>query len=346
MDMQATSGAASARVGVVAIGRNEGERLARCLRSVAGHPCVYVDSGSVDDSPGVARSLGVDIVQLAIPPNFTAARARNEGLARLLALHPDLRFVQMVDGDCEVRDGWIATALSALERDARCAAVLGRRRERHPDRSVYNALCDDEWDIPLGEAAGCGGDALFRVAALDAVGGYDEAMIAGEDSEMSMRMRKAGWHLTRIDAEMTLHDAAMLRLGQWWRRARRAGHGFAEMAWRHPDARWPDWPRSVRSLVVWGAALPAVLALCLVPAILHRPAWAVGALPILGAYAAKAAQIAWRARRAGMAPKVALAKGVLLMLAKPAGFGGVVRFHLNRLKGRRSTIIEYKGAAA
>jgi glycosyltransferase involved in cell wall biosynthesis len=171
------------KVGLVVIGRNEGERLARCLKSVrAVANRVYVDSGSTDGSLALARHEGVALVELAVPPQFTAARARNSGLGRLLADDPDLEFVQMVDGDCEVQPGWIAAALAALRAEPDLALVFGRRRERYPERSIYNALCDDEWNAPVGESPGCGGDALFRVAALRQVDFYNPAMIAGEDT--------------------------------------------------------------------------------------------------------------------------------------------------------------------
>src|SRR5271167_324284 len=158
---------AQMKLGLVVIGRNEGERLARCLTSVRSIPKrVYVDSGSTDSSVALARIEGVTIVELTAPPNFTAARARNAGLARLLRDDPDLEFVQMVDGDCEVDPSWINIALATLRTDPNLAVVFGRRRERCPEESVYNALCDDEWNLAIGDSPGCGGDALFRVKAL------------------------------------------------------------------------------------------------------------------------------------------------------------------------------------
>lgn len=335
------------RVGVVVIGRNEGERLRRCLASVAGVGArVYVDSGSTDGSVAMARAAGVTVVDLDLATPFTAARARNAGLARLLEEQPGLTFAQMVDGDCEVRSGWIEAALAALDADPGLALVFGRRRERHPERTIYNALCDDEWNVPLGEAAGCGGDALIRVAALRAVGGYADDMIAGEDSEMSMRMRKLGWRLARIDAEMTWHDAAILRFGQWWRRAKRGGHGFAEMAHRHPDARWPDWPRTCRSILAWGAVLPLLLAGALLLGLLASRLWLLAAAAPIALYAYKMARIAAAKRARGLPGGTAAGIGVLLMLGKIPELLGLAHYHRNRLSGRRSRIIEYKGAAA
>jgi glycosyltransferase involved in cell wall biosynthesis len=126
---------------VVVIGRNEGDRLRACLRSLQYVPYrVYVDSGSTDGSQGLARSMGFELVELGTPPNFTAARARNAGFQRLLELAPHTELVQMVDGDCEVRAEWLEEAARAILSEERLAAVFGRRRERFPEASVYNML--------------------------------------------------------------------------------------------------------------------------------------------------------------------------------------------------------------
>jgi cellulose synthase/poly-beta-1,6-N-acetylglucosamine synthase-like glycosyltransferase len=333
------------KIGLVVIGRNEGDRLARCLDSVCEIPNrVYVDSGSTDSSVALARQKGVAVVGLQTPPPFTAARARNAGLMELLASHPELEFVQMVDGDCEVRDGWIGTALTALRTEPDLALVFGRRRERFPERSVYNALCDDEWNTPIGESPGCGGDALFRITALRQVDFYNAAMIAGEDSEMSMRLRKCGWRLRRIDAEMTWHDAAMTRFGQWWNRTRRSGHGFGEMAHLHPDARNPNWPRTVRSIVLWGGAMPLALVISTALASAVNPRWWIFPALLLAPWPLRMFQLSRRQRRRGLSPKVARASGILLMIGKIPQFIGLIGYYRDRLTGHASRLIEYKGA--
>ena len=166
------------RVGAVAIGRNEGRRLEACLRSLASRvrQLVYVDSGSTDGSPERARALGAQVVELDMSIPFTAARARNAGWT---ALASDLEYVMFVDGDCEVVDGFIDEAARTLDARQDVAVVCGRRRERHPERSIYNLVCDIEWDTPVGEAEACGGDALMRLQAVRAVDGYDPELIHG-----------------------------------------------------------------------------------------------------------------------------------------------------------------------
>ncbi len=334
-------------LGLVVIGRNEGERLARCFASTRSIPRrVYVDSGSTDGSVELARTEGIDIVELAVPPPFTAARARNAGIAQLLASQPDLEFAQMLDGDCEMQPGWIESALAVLRNDPQLAAVFGRLRERYPERSIYNALCDDEWNVPVGESPVVGGPAMFRLAALAEVNFYNSVMIAGEDTELAMRLRKRGWRLRRIDAEMGLHDAAIIRFSQWWSRARRSGHGFGEMAFLHPDARDPNWPRTVRGIVVWGGAMPSLLLVAAALAITLSARWWLAVLVLLLAWPLNMARIARRRRRQGLRPEVARASGVLLMLGKLPQFLGLLGFHRDRLLGRAARLIEYKGPSS
>ncbi|TVQ56697.1 MAG: glycosyltransferase family 2 protein, partial [Spirulina sp. DLM2.Bin59] len=165
-----------AKIGVVTIGRNEGDRLLRCLQSLIaqlppGTPIVYVDSGSTDGSLSQAEALGVEAIALDLSIPFTAARSRNTGFFHLLAQHPDLAYVQFIDGDCELIPGWIEGAIAHLEAHPQCAIVCGRRRERFPDASPYNRLAEMEWNTPVGEAEACGGDSLARIVALQGVNG-------------------------------------------------------------------------------------------------------------------------------------------------------------------------------
>ncbi len=333
------------RVGIVVIGRNEGARLVRCLESLPqGVARVYVDSASTDDSVGVARARGIDAIELTTPPRLSAARARNTGLAHLVARNPDLDFVQMIDGDCELQSGWLDAGVAALDADPGLALVFGRRRERYPDRSIYNALCDDEWNVPVGPATACGGDVLCRVAPLRAIHGYDPDMIAGEDPDMAVRLRGAGWRLARIDHEMTLHDAAILEFGQWWLRCKRAGHAFAELASRHPELRAPDYRRSCRSILIWAGVIPVLIVAALLAAAIGGVIFALAAAALLLIWPAKMAQIA-RAKSRTLPPRVAIASGVLLMLGKFPELFGLLRFRRGRIDGQSSGLIEYKQAA-
>ena len=320
--------------GLVAIGRNEGERLRSCLQSAAmsGAPLVYVDSGSSDGSVALARALRCETVELDPSAPFTAARARNEGFERLCALAPDLAYVQFVDGDCEIAAGWLEAAAGFLDANPTVAAVSGRRRERYPERSVYNMLCDIDWDRPPGETSACGGDAMIRVDAFRAVGGYRAALIAGEDPELCVRLRDAGWRIWRLAAPMTLHDAVMTRFVQWWKRSMRTGYAFAQGVHLHGASPKRHCVRESRSAWLWGLGLPAAAAAA---ALWLGPA---GLAPLL-AYPLQIARLGLGGTRS---PRENWWSALFLVLGKLPEAAGQVKFLMERHGAQRSRLIEYK----
>ncbi|AVD83322.1 glycosyltransferase family 2 protein [Pseudomonas sp. SWI6] len=321
-------------IGVVIIGRNEGLRLERCLASVAGcaDTVVYVDSGSTDGSVQHALDQGVEVVSLDLSIPFTAARARNEGFAHLHGVMPSLRLVQFVDGDCEVVAGWLEQAQAFLQAHPEVAVVCGRRRERYPRHSIYNLLCDLEWDTPLGETKACGGDALIRAEAFLAVSGFRADLIAGEEPEMCVRLRAGGWKIWRLGVEMTLHDADMTRFSQWWRRSMRAGYAFAQGAHLHGETPERHWRKESRRAWFWGLGLP------LASVVASLSLGSVGLLPLL-IYPLQTMRLA---RRGGRTWRENWLQAVFLVLGKFPEMVGQAKFLLNRFGAGKSALIEYK----
>ena len=342
-------------IGVVAIGRNEGARLRRSLESLrdqaAGASIVYVDSDSTDGSVELARSLGVEVVLLDMSKPFTAARARNAGFARLMEIDPGVKYVQFLDGDCEVAESWLDLAQRALEERPEVAVVFGRRRERFPEASIYNRLADVEWSMigwsdgsPGGEVVACGGDAVVRVEALRAVGGYNPSIPAGEEPELCQRLRAQGWTVVRLDAAMTWHDSAMFHFRQWAKRQFRTGYGGRDFSTRFGRPGNDPFIPQLRSARVWGLGWPvALVAGSAVGTFLGGP-WAgfAAASVLLLAPLAQAARIAWRNRdRAGSLREAAL-YGVLSMIGKPYQAAGQLLFLRDYRQGRHARLIEYK----
>jgi GT2 family glycosyltransferase len=325
------------QVGLVAIGRNEGKRLRQCLTSAVAQTShiVYVDSGSTDDSITIAQSLGVDVVSLDLSTPFTAARARNAGFKRLLELEPDIDYVQFVDGDCELVQDWINQAANILDNQLDMAVVCGRRREQYPEQSIYNTLCDIEWDTPVGEASACGGDALMRVTAFKQINGFNPTLIAGEEPELCVRMRQYNWKIFRIDAEMTLHDAQMQKFSQWWKRFERAGHAYAEGAWLHGKSPERHWVRECRSIWFWGLFMP-------VTGLVFIPPTHGFSLLIFGLYLLSMYKIYRYGNHRGLKPKDAALYGVSCVLGKLPNVQGQIIFHRNQLMGKTKQLIEYK----
>jgi glycosyltransferase involved in cell wall biosynthesis len=321
-------------VGVVIIGRNEGERLVQCLRSVTKDAdlVVYVDSGSTDGSVALARSMGVNVVELDMQFPFTAARARNEGFRRLRGPGPEVNYVQFVDGDCEVADGWLHKAQLFLDNHTDIAVVCGRRRERYPERSVYNAMCDLEWDTPVGQAMSCGGDAMFRVGVFTSVQGYRDDLIAGEEPELCFRLRSRGWKVWRLDEEMTKHDAAIYTFRQWWIRAIRSGHAYAQGAALHGNSRERFRAREVRGVWFWALLIPAAT-------LIAAPPLGLWAFVLLVVYPLQVARIAIRSTRSrGMRWK----RAFFLVLGKFPELLGQLKFLRHHFMRKQTPLIEYK----
>ena len=322
------------QMGVVVIGRNEGERLGRCLRSVVDTvpQVVYVDSGSTDRSVEMAREMGVEVVGLDMRIPFTAARARNEGFHRLSAAKPGLTYVQFVDGDCEIVPGWLEKAVAFLDAHDDVAAVCGRRRERHPENSIYNMLCDIEWDTKVGEARYCGGDAMLRVDAFTKINGYRVDLITSEDPEICVRLRSAGWRIWRVGEEMTIHDAAMLRFGQWWKRELRTGYGFAEGARLHGAPPERHFARESRSAWLWGLGLPLGVSVL-------ASWWGAWALAMFLIYPLQVVRLAMRGTRSARENWWCAA---FLVLGKFPETLGQLKYMFHRYFGGQSRLIEYK----
>lgn len=327
------------RIAAVVIGRNEGQRLAECLQSVkaAGLHAVYVDSGSTDDSLATADALEVPALSLDPGRPFSAARGRNAGFEEVLRRWPGLEFVQFIDGDCILEPDFPGAAVTHFGSHPDCAIVTGHLSERYPEASIYNRLCAIEWRSPAGRIDNMnalGGIMAARASALIAVGGFNEQAIAGEEPDLGVRLGLSGYSIFKIDRPMATHDAQILRFGQWWRRAVRAGHALGHRYARHGRSRFRDGQREIRSVLLWGFALPLLMMMLL---------WPTRGLSLLllGGYAL----LGWRVYRyyvrTGVPRQDARVAARFIVYGKFAEFLGVLRYVLNRARGRFH-IIEYK----
>jgi GT2 family glycosyltransferase len=324
-----------ALAGVVVIGRNEGERLKRCLTSLGGMTShtVYVDSGSTDGSVEFSRSMGIPVCELDPARPFTAARARNEGFQALSSAHPHLDYVFFVDGDCEVAPGWIEAAVRFLDQHPDVAVAWGRRRERYPEKSVYNLLCDLEWSsVPVGETRACGGDAVVRITAFRQVRGYRADLICGEEPELCVRLRKTGWRIWHLADAMTLHDAALERFGQWWKRSLRCGYAYALGAHLHGAPPERLWREETRRAWLWGLWIP----LSILILTLTVTAWS------LLLFVLYPLQIVRLALRSGHALHASWVYAGALVLSKFPEMLGQLKFLRDRFGNTPARLIEYK----
>jgi len=330
----------SPRVSVVVIGRNEGQRLAACLRSIAaiepiegGIEVIYVDSDSHDGSPELAARLGATVLHVK-PGRPCAAIGRNAGWQ---AAHAP--FVLFLDGDTELHPEFLHTALKAMA-DAQVAVVWGHRRERHPEQSWYNRVLDLDWIYPPGLSDFCGGDALMRREVLESVKGFSHDLIAGEEPELCHRIRAQGYVILHIDQPMTLHDLAMTRWQAYWKRALRAGHAYAEVSQRLKNTDFPLWQRECRRNLLHVAVLLSLFVATVIFAGLLNNGWPFAGL--VGIYSALVIRSAYKARWKSNQRLTLLLYGIHSHLQQLPIALGQLSYWLNRLQKRQQRLIEYK----
>lgn len=320
-------------VAIVVIGRNEGARLIACLDSLEGsfEHIVYVDSGSTDGSAEAAIKRGANVVDLDMSIPFSAARARNAGIERLAeAGLPE--FVQFIDGDCVLDQDWIPKALSALTEMPRVGILTGWRTEVEPDASIYTRMAEHEWHRPAGDAEACGGDMIVRRRVLEATGGFTEMVVAAEDDEFCIRARAAGWRVYRLPIVMTYHNLGMTTFTQWWKRAERTGHGYAQVGHLHRG--YFQAPR--RRVMLYGLALPVLIVIAM-----------SAHLPVLAAFASLTyvvswVRTSWILQRDGASVIMAVQHALFLSLSRLPEMIGFARYYWRRITGKRMQLIEYK----
>jgi glycosyltransferase involved in cell wall biosynthesis len=329
------------QVGVVVIGRNEGSRLIRSLASLAEQSdrIVYVDSGSTDDSVQQAIALGTHVVQMDLSKPFTASRARNAGFAALVEQWPDITKVQFVDGDCQILPDWLADASAALDQDPKRVAVCGWGREIHPEHSVYNRICQVEWRMgSAGEVGAFGGLVMIQRAAFEAVGGFDDAVVAAEDDELAFRLRGNGGVIFKLDRDCFAHDANILRFGQWWKRAQRSGYAYAQVSSMHGLGPEKKFVKELKRTNVWGMVAPAV-------AVVGAPFTRGLSLGVLARYPVVAARATRVAQGRGSSLADSMAWGISCAFAVFPQVVGAQQFFRNRRRGQTHQMIEYKTTA-
>lgn len=321
-------------LGVVVIGKNEGQQLLRALGSIGPRAAavVYADSASTDDSVALVREHfpAVRVVQLDATRPLSPARGRNEGMAELRRALPDVALVQFLDGDCDLCPGWLEGASTYLEEHAEVGIVCGRLRERHRERNRFHRLADMEWAQPAGDIDDLGGIMMVRTRTWDDVDGQNADIPAAEEREFCRRALARGWRARRLPEDMALHDIDMEELSEWWTRMTRMGHSWAQGLWIYRDRYHL---RHVASLAVWGALIPALAV--------------VGALPTLGVsftllfpYRRLWRRMVVEREAQGDRPDDARLYATAMLAAKLAGTVGVARFFLRTLPagrgGRRS----------
>lgn len=255
---------AAPRLSVVVVGRNEGDRLVRCLESVSGmtplqgdFEILYVDSGSVDESPDRAREAGARIV--TVEGKSSAAVARNAGWRAARG-----EFVLFLDGAPVLDSDFPARALGVFE-DEKVALVRGARRDEKEEPTMYDtALAIDDLPPP-DDFELCWGEAMVRRSVLEQTNGFDVRLMAGEWPDLCRKIRELGLSLRNVADPMVVREGEPIGFGRYWKRLRRQGYGLAEASALCRTPPLPAWAVEARRIRPIGAvallSVPGAIAL-------------------------------------------------------------------------------------
>lgn len=198
---------------VIIVNYNTADLLASCLRSVLSQSACaevwVVDNASQDHSVAMVREQFPEVRLIASPENLGFARANN-----LAARQATGRFIHYLNPDTVVRPGCFAAMLRFME-DHPAIGMAGTRL-LYPDHTEQGSV---EKRYPgQRHAKGClaglpgsiawllGASLIARREVVEQVGGFsEEYFLYGEDIDLGLTVRRAGWELGFIAEAVVIH---------------------------------------------------------------------------------------------------------------------------------------------
>ena len=247
----------SVRVSILIKALNEEAKIARCLEAAVrevsgvGGEVILVDSLSTDRTVEMAKEFPVRIVQ------FEYVADRGCGAATQLGYQfARGEFLYLIDGDMVLQPGFLSKALDYLVDNPSVAGVGGLLVDTHIHTPADKRRAQEYGSITQVSAVDyLGGGGLYRASAIQSVGYLAHRWLkACEEAELGVRLRKAGWTLSRLPVVAVSHtghkESSIDMLRRLWRNGRMRAHGtFLRSAMGRP---W--WWKSAR--IVWFVFAP------------------------------------------------------------------------------------------
>ncbi len=180
---------------------------------------VVVDNGSTDGSADHLRAEYPEVEVLELSTNVGFAAAVNHGIEASAGVE----HVAVVNNDLELVPRWLESMVAALRDHPDAGSATGKMLF-HDRRDVIDGAGDftswyavsaprgrgeldrGQYDVPEPVFSACGGAALYRRSALDAVGPFDEDFFAyAEDVDWGFRAQLAGWTCRYVPEAVAFH---------------------------------------------------------------------------------------------------------------------------------------------
>jgi len=209
----------SGLVSVIVPTKDSARHLEACIASIRSQTypsieIVVIDNASADGTWEIAQSRA-DVAMRGGPERSAQCNAGARAASG--------EFFYRVDADFTLDPTVVAEAVEACERGADAVCVPNRS---DPTVSFWSTVRDFERRMLDGEDVIVGAR-FFRKRVFDAVGGFDEALVAGEDYDLNNRLVAAGSKIVWISAEET-HLGEPKTLGEIARKSYYYGSTFAQ----------------------------------------------------------------------------------------------------------------------
>ena len=192
-------------VSVIIPAFNEEDHVGQCLETLLqiDYPkdrfeVIVVDNGSKDQTMKIVKRFPV---KLFCKPGVRVGAVRNYGVAQATG-----SILAFVDADCLVTPKWLSAGVEKLN-EAKVGAVGGVcKLPKDPswveECWVLSPSPEDRYTHSL-----AGGSIICKRDAFEGVGGFDEQMNAGEDTNLAEKLIRKGWDL------LMLKNCAVIHLG-------------------------------------------------------------------------------------------------------------------------------------
>jgi glycosyltransferase involved in cell wall biosynthesis len=228
--------AAAPEVTLVIPARNAARVLRQCLEAAIGllardglREIIVVDDGSTDETPEIARSLGVRVI-----PGTGAGPGAARNLGWRAAQTP---LVWFIDSDCVAEPDALKLLLPHMA-DCSIAGVGGSYGNMRPDALlaclIHEEIIQRHLAMPAEVNFLATFNVLYRRDVLQQTGGFDESLKLAQDAELSFRIRAAG-HRLKFEGRSRVRHFHPTRLIRYLRTQFWQGYFRVMLYARHPN---------------------------------------------------------------------------------------------------------------
>lgn len=169
---------------------NEEKHIRYCIEAIISEmedndSLIVVDNGSTDMSPEICKQY--DKVKLLHMPKCTIGAVRNFG-----ARSSNSELVAFIDADCTILKGWRGNVISAINQKG--VAAVGSKYKIPPNANMIERAWYSQRNYKISRVKYINsGNLVVKRRIFEQLGGFNEGLITGEDTELGWRINKAGY---------------------------------------------------------------------------------------------------------------------------------------------------------